>query len=373
VYLRYEDFVLAEKYFGKALEIFGSEKEYQRFSQTLLSLSRLAYARGKYALGLRLLDSSEVYLNKAERSYSPKMIILAEIYEQKGKNLAALKKNELAREFFYQAFRMSKRNRQLDVMVDASAGLAKIWEAMKQYDSAYCYLLLHKAYSDTAFNEKSIRELAYQDASFKYERELARERELRGREKAKQKRNTFLMSILIIGLIFSLVTLALLLKLGRNKVRRIQLEQSNLKKELELRNKELTTHVLYQLKRNEFILDISRKLTKSISKLKPENRKIIDEVIRKIERESEADVWKDFEIRFQQVHNDFYKNLGNKYPDLTPNEMRLAAFLKLNMNTKDISAITYQSTNSIDVARSRLRQKFGLSKEESLATFLSGY
>ena len=106
--------------------------------------------------------------------------------------------------------------------------------------------------------------------------------------------------------------------------------------------------------------------------LLPENKKVIEGVIQELNMDSGEEVWKEFEIRFQQVHNDFYKNLVNKYPDLTPNELKLSAFLKLNMNTKDIASITYQSTNSIDVARSRLRHKFGISKEENLVSFLSG-
>jgi len=110
-----------------------------------------------------------------------------------------------------------------------------------------------------------------------------------------------------------------------------------------------------------------------VSKLKPENKKVIEGVIHELDMDSGDDVWKEFEIRFQQVHQNFYKRLGHDFPDITSNELRLCGFLKLNMNTKDISSITYQSVNSIDVARSRLRQKFGLSKDANLTAFLSQY
>lgn len=81
--------------------------------------------------------------------------------------------------------------------------------------------------------------------------------------------------------------------------------------------------------------------------------------------------WEDFEIRFQQVYTGFYKKLNTDYPDLTPNELRLCAFFRLNMTTKEIAAITYQSANSIVVARYRLRKKLGMEKEENLVSFLS--
>jgi DNA-binding CsgD family transcriptional regulator len=72
------------------------------------------------------------------------------------------------------------------------------------------------------------------------------------------------------------------------------------------------------------------------------------------------------------VHADFYKNLNQINPDLTPNERRLCAFLKLNMSTKDISAITGQTPHSIKIARARLRKKFNLTNSDtSLLAFLA--
>jgi DNA-binding CsgD family transcriptional regulator len=70
------------------------------------------------------------------------------------------------------------------------------------------------------------------------------------------------------------------------------------------------------------------------------------------------------------VHQEFYQRLNEMFPDLTPNEKKLAAFLRLNMTTKDISAITYQSTDSIKIARSRLRHKLGLTQDDNLIAFL---
>ena len=83
--------------------------------------------------------------------------------------------------------------------------------------------------------------------------------------------------------------------------------------------------------------------------------------------------WEEFEVRFQEVYTGFYKNLRERYPDLTNNEVRLCAFFKLNMTTKEIAAITYQSLNSIKVARYRLRKKLDISKEENMTAFLSQF
>jgi uncharacterized membrane-anchored protein YhcB (DUF1043 family) len=371
--MEYNDLELAGEYMDKARAIYAKKRMQMQLSQALLDAAMLEYRKGNHNIAMKLLDSSMVMLEVTEVTYSPRITLVAVMNLEKGKNLMVLGKPDSAKGFYKEAFLLGKRSRQLEVVADAANGLADYWASKRRFDSAYFYQKVFKAYSDTLIREKNLRELAYQDARFKYEQELALEKQEREKQQAQEKRRILWLSIIIGGLILMLVILALLLKLGRNKVKRIELEQENLKKELEVRNKELNTHVIYQLRKNEFILDISKKLQHLVSNLKTENRKALQDVIRQLDSDTTDEVWKEFEVRFQRVHTGFYKALTIDFPDLTTNELRLCAFLRLNMNTKDIAAITYQSTNSIDVARSRLRQKFGISKEENLSAFLARY
>ncbi len=101
-----------------------------------------------------------------------------------------------------------------------------------------------------------------------------------------------------------------------------------------------------------------------------DNQEVIHKIITELQGYVDQDTWAEFEIRFQQVHNDFYTKVNDMHPDLTANEKKLCAFLRLNMTTKEISAITYQTVNSITVARARLRKKLNLESEENLIAFL---
>ena len=85
----------------------------------------------------------------------------------------------------------------------------------------------------------------------------------------------------------------------------------------------------------------------------------------------DKEVWEEFEFRFQQVHRSFYENLQSRFPELSPAEIKLAAFLRLNMTTKDIASITGQSVKSLEVARARLRKKLGITNQDiNLVNFL---
>ena len=83
-------------------------------------------------------------------------------------------------------------------------------------------------------------------------------------------------------------------------------------------------------------------------------------------------IWEEFEVRFAKTHGDFYDRLVKSFPDITLNERRLCAFLKLDMTTKEISTITGQSVRAVEIARTRLRKKLNLNQSDtSLFEFLS--
>jgi len=82
-------------------------------------------------------------------------------------------------------------------------------------------------------------------------------------------------------------------------------------------------------------------------------------------------IWNELEHHFEQINDSFYKNITHQFPNLTPNERKLCAYLRLNLSTKDISSITSQSLRSIEIARTRLREKLNLKgADEDLHSFL---
>jgi hypothetical protein len=315
-----------------------------------------------------------VLLNKDDPNYAgPSQTLWAVNSIGSGINKLYLNKVKQAQNDLEKGLQLSLNTGQLKLSGNAAYHLSQLWEQQGHADSSLKYYKLFKSFSDSLSNEDNIRKLAFQEAELKYAQELILEKQQREKESELHQRNLIILIVAIVGLILIVLVLVLFLQLSRNRTKRAELEQTNLKNELELRNKELTTHLMFQVKNNEFILNISRKLKSVLSKASPENKQLVNQLIKEIELDSNTNQWEEFEIRFQQVHTGFYKNVAQQFPDLTSNELKLCAFLKLNMSTKDIAAITYQSTNSITVARWRLRQKLGLSKEESLAAFLTQF
>jgi DNA-binding CsgD family transcriptional regulator len=202
----------------------------------------------------------------------------------------------------------------------------------------------------------------------------------------KQKSSNFIYLIIIATIIFTLIVISIfyfqrqkvnkLLNLEKIEnelsIQRLELDKKLLQASLEQKEKQLTNDILYQIKNNEMIEDVVKKLLTQTSIDASMNKEIIQESIRNLRNTKENNVWEEFELRFKNVHEEFYNNLQQRYPDLTAHERRLCAFLRLNMTSKEISAITAQNPKSIDVARARLRKKIGITNENiGLVEFLN--
>jgi DNA-binding CsgD family transcriptional regulator len=272
----------------------------------------------------------------------------------------------------------------LNSLAIAHIYLHNIYEMMGDYRTAYGYLEDYVYLNDSLNKSRNLKAIAQLEMKSRFEESLQeatiKQQEL---EIKRQRNESFYMLVIAIS-VLGLLAVILFYFLQRGKLRHqkienernllkrknLEFDKEKLEMQLDYKNKELATNVMYLARTNEFINSISEKLLQSKLKLTRENQQMIDRIINELQNFTDQDVWQEFEVRFQQVHSDFYTKLHDSFPDLTANEKKLCAFLKLNMTTKEISALTYQSPNSITVARSRLRKKLGIDRDENLISFL---
>ena len=81
--------------------------------------------------------------------------------------------------------------------------------------------------------------------------------------------------------------------------------------------------------------------------------------------------WDQFKRHFEQVHQGFFQRLKEQYPDLTKNDLKLCAYLRINLSSKEISQMLNILPASIDMRRNRLRKKLKLTQHVDLIEFMS--
>jgi tetratricopeptide (TPR) repeat protein len=292
---------------------------------------------------------------------------IASSYRNLAMHYLASDQTDKALTYAYEGLALAEEVGVLSLQANFVNQLYDHYDEINQADSALKYHKLFTEFMQQQNREETLRELTRLELTARFdEQELLRQME--------QKRKDQLYR-LIAGLLVMIAVIAFLLwYLANSRAKRLQLagenlrleadnfrlERQNLEKELEVKNKELTTNVMYQIRKNELINDITHKLLTYSHGLNRSQQELIAGIIRDLERTQDESVWEEFEVRFHQVHNDFYEKLHAINPDLSMNERRLCAFLRLNMTTKEISSITGQSLRSIEVARTRLRKKLHL-------------
>lgn len=133
---------------------------------------------------------------------------------------------------------------------------------------------------------------------------------------------------------------------------------------------ELISSTLKLMHLNEMNGSLISDLVKVTPHANREGQEMIRQITNKFKINGAEQIWNDFDTRFENAFDSFYRVLLEKYPNLTPNERKLCALLRSGLSSKDIAILTFQNPQSVDVARYRLRKKLNLVNEENLIDFL---
>jgi len=133
---------------------------------------------------------------------------------------------------------------------------------------------------------------------------------------------------------------------------------------------ELISSTLKLMHLNEMNNSLINDLVKVNPYTNKEGQELIRQISNKFKMNMTEQIWNDFETRFENAFDSFYRVLLEKFPSLTPNERKLCALLRSGLSSKDIAILTFQNPQSVDVARYRLRKKLNLVNEENLIDFL---
>ena len=154
------------------------------------------------------------------------------------------------------------------------------------------------------------------------------------------------------------------LKELENSQKIIKLNNDKLRLDIENKNRELATSTMSMIKKNEFLNAIKSELVSG-------GKNNLDKVVKIIDKNlNNTDDWKLFQEAFNNADKKFLKKIKNNHPELTPNDLRLCAYLRLNLSSKEIAPLLNISPRSVEVKRYRLRKKMNLEHDANLTSYI---
>jgi len=277
-------------------------------------------------------------------------------------------------EYAGEALKIAESTGSLKCRLDASLCLAQCYEKAGNSDKAFYYLKSATVLKDSIYTAEKYRTIEEVEAAFARS-ELKKENEALTQNSILKDQAIRTRNIILILLALSLLLGGALLRLiyrqrkAARKEAGLIKEQSEQKIEqlnhnLTTKERELTSKTIFINQKNQLL----EKLISELDELKKSEASAlsIQHLQLQLRQELAPNAWKEFEIQFNEVHPGFQQRLLEKYPELTPAERRLCSFIRLDMNTREISSLSGQSIKSIEVARTRIRKKLGVPHDQNL-------
>ena len=399
IYYRQNNYELAESHFLNAINIFTAFNQMKYISGCYNDLG-LLYNKTNYDKALKYytmafnaekengsIEDCGIYLNniacihiyrnelpQAKELLDSALTIIKRnnniphffyVYGSYGEYYHKKEQYKLAKKYYMKAIALyHDKNLTVDIQ-EIYLLLVSLYEQMGDVKTAYSYFKKYTNNKDSIQKINNSRILLNQ----KFEKTMKQMEYDQNLKLSDQRRTEFTYRILLAFsflLLFSILVFILYKKRADLKKNELKIENQILKedllvKKIENKNKELTSKAMILLERNELIKNVSQKLISCKPKLKKTNLEIIEGIIDDLSSTINEKQWEEFQQNFANLYPSFYKTLLSEFPDLSPSELKMCSFLKLNMTSKEIANMTHMTTSSVEVARSRLRKKLGLS------------
>lgn len=157
-----------------------------------------------------------------------------------------------------------------------------------------------------------------------------------------------------------------------NERKIVELKNEALKNEVKLKSKQLANTAMALVKKNETLMELKKELVEHKSGF--DNYYSYKKLLKNIDNSiGHKDEWEVFEYNFNQVHEEFFNQLKKQYPKLTHKDLKICAFIKMNLSTKEIAPLLNISIRGVETHRYRLKRKLNLDNDTSLSTYLRNF
>ncbi|MFM7672419.1 MAG: triple tyrosine motif-containing protein [Bacteroidota bacterium] len=150
------------------------------------------------------------------------------------------------------------------------------------------------------------------------------------------------------------------------------IRSESLESEIQFKNSELAASAMHLVKKGELITRLKTELNQLLRRVDvPAAQAEVKKMIKQLEEDDQIDQeWDQFAKHFDKVHSDFVVRLKAKHPNISPNEVKLCSFLRMNLSSKEIAQLLNISLRGVEISRYRLRKKLNLPNGVSLFDYL---
>ncbi len=364
----------SEFYYRLALFEQLQEKNYAYLPTALVNVAEIELKHGNSALSLQLFNRGLKTADSTNNKQAQVNCLLG-----KGNWFIANVKKDSANFVFNKALALSESLSDKSFRVKALEQLVKFEKENGNFKIALNYQEEMTLINDSMDAHDKLKGAKLLEVQFEVA-EKDRKLELLNKEKnIVQLSNYILWGSIVFLIILSLGVILFLKRLNQRDKQLLKtkeelivaveeqrkIKEQFLQNELEFKESQLSAMAVQILQKNELMHELKQQLEKN-------NNQEADFALTKLINKgfNHDKEWDDFNQYFESVNRNFYSRLKTAYPEISPNDLKICALIKLNLSSKDMSGILNISPDSVKTARYRLRKKLQMSPEENLVDFI---
>ena len=251
----------------------------------------------------------------------------------------------------------------IDYKVSALQRLSEAYEVSEKNVKALEYYKYYKTIYDSVYSRKRMDEFKEQEKKLELR---VKDAEIESEKTKSKLKDTYILWLISGALLIILLGVAIM---RRNQIRRnlILEKKQHLEDILSEKDKALKDYANSLMEQNKMLDKLQNDLLLAKEKQDVSNKNL-DEIIDQLSNPKEEGVsLKEFELKFIEIYPEFYSNVSSDYDDITPTELRVLSFLKLNFSTQEIADLTNTSYKSVEKHRYSIRKKMGLERNDNLS------
>lgn len=384
IYFQKGNYDTALAFLRQSLELKEPYGNQDRIAETLKNIGSCFSALDTYDSAIYSLSTSLDISREQNNEYNQSEALneLAKIYLKQEKFTEARAAFEEAN----QIIRNLNDNREL--FAENSGIASEYFETLGDFKSALMYYQQYDSARAQILTEEKSHNLS--EMQILYEA-AKRENEIRlleqSREADRQMTRALFVGFILIVIIAILIVGRMRSSMRKNKIiynqnqqlveaqlKNEELHSAKLEEKLEFRKKELTNLALFISQRNEIYENLSHTLSNLNFIDRDDYHKKINVFLK--EYSARLNINEDlqkFHSNIDNVSDEFFYRIREEYPNLTENDVKLSAQLRLNLSSKEIAHLNNISVKSVEISRYRLRKKLNLDKKEILTDFLRNF
>ncbi len=290
-----------------------------------------------------------------------------------------------------------------EMLIEAYSWKSRIERARGDFENALHFAEIALAHKDSLLEEKAAKWVSELQMNFEFGK---KETELELMRELAQRRQFLWIGTVIAGIIFAVLLIITMrttnqnlrqknvileqeqavtqLNIEKNQAQQEQLrqemiakerlntlEQESLRQKIAFRDRELVGKALHLVNKNEMFSALQEVLSTYKKQSEADRERVIREALNLLKSAQNMDQdWAAFKIHFEEVHPNFFSGLHHRYPELSSGDLRMCAYLRLDLTAKEIAQIFNISPDSVRKRKQRLREKLGLGAEEDLGDWL---